>query len=104
MSIPLRFVALSGLLAAATASSLAARGAETPAGESAVTESKVPVVYVVPMSGQMGTDIHPSIYDEVVKDVMEVQPDVIVYQLKSADIDNNFYLAGNDDRREFGLA
>ncbi|MCP4797605.1 MAG: hypothetical protein GY885_15745, partial [Phycisphaeraceae bacterium] len=70
----------------------------------AITESKVPVVYVVPMSGQMGTDIHPSIYDEVVKDVMEVQPDVIVYQLKSADIDNNFYLAGNDDRREFGLA
>ena len=104
MSTPLRFVALSGLLAAATVSSLAARGAETPASVSAANESKVPVVYVVPMSGQMGTDIHPSIYDEVVKDVMEVQPDVIVYQLKSADIDNNFYLAGNDDRREFGLA
>lgn len=104
MSIPLRFVALSGLLAAATASSLAARGAETPANESDPSESKVPVVYVVPMSGQMGTDIHPSIYEEVVKDVMEVQPDVVVYQLKSADIDNNFYLAGNDDRREFGLA
>ena len=104
MSIPLRFVALSGLLAAATVSSLAARGAETPASVSAANESKVPVVYVVPMSGQMGTDIHPSIYDEVIKDVMEVKPDVIVYQLKSADIDNNFYLAGNDDRREFGLA
>ncbi|MCP4797840.1 MAG: hypothetical protein GY885_16940, partial [Phycisphaeraceae bacterium] len=80
MSTPLRFIALSGLLAAATASSLAARGAETPANAPAITESKVPVVYVVPMSGQMGTDIHPSIYDEVVKDVMEVQPDVIVYQ------------------------
>ncbi|MDB4775885.1 hypothetical protein OAG62_02050 [bacterium] len=68
------------------------------------SDNRVPVVYVVPMSGQMGTDIHPSIYDEVIEDALKVNPDVIVYQLKSADIDNNFYLAGNDDRREFGLA
>ncbi len=67
-------------------------------------DTGVPVVYVVPMSGQMGTDIHPSIYDDVIEDILKVQPDVIVYQLKSADIDTNFYLAGNDDRREFGMA
>jgi hypothetical protein len=73
-------------------------------GVANATDNRVPVVYVVPMSGQMGTDIHPAIYDEVIKDALKVQPDVIVYQLKSADIDNNFYLAGNDDRREFGMA
>ena len=73
-------------------------------GVANATDNRVPVVYVVPMSGQMGTDIHPSIYDEVIKDALKVKPDVIVYQLKSADIDNNFYLAGNDDRREFGMA
>ena len=73
-------------------------------GVANATDNRVPVVYVVPMSGQMGTDIHPSIYDEVIKDALQVKPDVIVYQLKSADIDNNFYLAGNDDRREFGMA
>ncbi|MDG2022529.1 MAG: hypothetical protein P8J59_11320 [Phycisphaerales bacterium] len=68
------------------------------------SDNRVPVVYVVPMNGQMGTDIHPSIYDKVIEDAMKVKPDVIVYQLKSADIDKNFYLAGNDDRREFGMA
>ena len=73
-------------------------------GVANASDNRVPVVYVVPMSGQMGTDIHPSIYDKVIEDALKVNPDVIVYQLKSADIDNNFYLAGNDDRREFGMA
>ena len=31
------------------------------------SDNRVPVVYVVPMNGQMGTDIHPSIYDKVIE-------------------------------------
>ena len=65
-------------------------------------EAEVEKVYVIPLYGQMGTDIHPDIYKDVIKDAKEVQPDLIVFHLKSADIDTNFHIQ-NDDRREFGL-
>lgn len=47
--------------------------------------AKPPSVYVIPMDGQMGTDIHPVIYDRIIKDVKEKKPDLIVYRLKSSD-------------------
>ncbi len=47
--------------------------------------TKPPVVYVIPMDGQMGTDIHPSIYDRMIKDIKEVKPDLVVYRLNSHD-------------------
>ena len=68
----------------------------------AATDAKVPVVYVIPFTGQMGTDIHPSIYEEIVEDVNEVDPDIVVFRLDSADVDRNFHIQ-NDDRREQGL-
>ena len=69
----------------------------------ATSESdRAPVVYVIPLFGQMGTDIHPEIYEDVIKDANEIDPDLIVFHLKSADIDTNFHIQ-NDDRREFGL-
>ena len=66
------------------------------------TTDRAPVVYVIPLSGQMGTDIHPSVYEDVIKDANEVKPDLVIFQLDSADIDNNFHIA-NDDRKEMGL-
>lgn len=47
--------------------------------------SKPPSVYVIPMDGQMGTDIHPLIYERIVKDIKEKKPDLLVYRLKSND-------------------
>jgi hypothetical protein len=44
-----------------------------------------PKVYVIPMDGQMGTDIHPTIYERIIKDVKETKPDLIVYRLNSND-------------------
>ena len=66
------------------------------------SEDRSPVVYVIPMSGQMGTDIHPSIYEEIIEDANEIKPDLIVFRLDSADVDTNFHIQ-NDDRREFGM-
>ncbi len=60
-----------------------------------------PKVYVIPMHGQMGTDIHPQPYKAIVADAKKVKPDIIIIELKSADIDNNFYLK-NDDQKEAG--
>ena len=68
----------------------------------ASAEDRKPVVYVIPFEGQMGTDIHPSIYKEIVEDANEVKPDIVVFRLKSADVDTNFHIE-NDDRREQGL-
>ena len=45
----------------------------------------LPSVYLVPMRGQMGTDIHKSIYEEVVEDIKRVKPDVVVFELDSKD-------------------
>ena len=70
--------------------------------EDAGSEDRSPVVYVIPMSGQMGTDIHPSIYEEIIEDANEIKPDLIVFRLDSADVDTNFHIQ-NDDRREFGM-
>ncbi len=48
----------------------------------------VPSVYVVPMKGQLGTDIHPSIYRKVVEDIREVKPDAIVMVMDCKDKDD----------------
>ena len=45
----------------------------------------LPSIYLVPMRGQMGTDIHKSIYEEVVEDIKRVKPDVVVFELDSKD-------------------
>jgi hypothetical protein len=74
----------------------------TAFAEEVATEDRSPVVYVIPMTGQMGTDIHSSIYEEIIEDANEVKPDLIVFQLDSADVDTNFHIQ-NDDRREFGI-
>jgi hypothetical protein len=66
-------------------------------------EARVPVIYPVPMRGQMGTDIHPSIYERVAEDIRRVRPDLVVFMLDSADFDEVFYL-NNNDRDEFGQA
>lgn len=47
--------------------------------------TKPPVVYVVPMDGQMGTDISPGIYEKIVKDIKVAKPDLLVYRLNSND-------------------
>jgi len=45
----------------------------------------VTTVYVVPMQGQMGTDIHKSVYEDVIKDILAVKPDIVIYVLDSSE-------------------
>ena len=45
----------------------------------------VPSFYIVPMKGQMGTDITASIYKELIPDIHEQDPDVIIIVMNSAD-------------------
>jgi hypothetical protein len=61
-----------------------------------------PKVYVFPLVGQMGTDISESSFEFLTKDLAQAKPDIIVFRLKSADVDRIDYLK-NDDPNEFGL-
>lgn len=61
-----------------------------------------PNVYVVPLKGQMGTDINMQLMKMYVEDIKKVKPDIIVLELFSADVNQNFYLK-DDDQGEFGL-
>ncbi|MFM7260002.1 MAG: hypothetical protein ACKO3W_05300, partial [bacterium] len=64
--------------------------------------TSAPKVYVFPLIGQMGTDISETSFEVITKDLDKSKPDIIVFQLKSADIDRNDYLK-NDNPAEFGL-
>lgn len=67
-----------------------------------------PKVYVVSLagpeggSGQMGTDINMQLFERYIEDIKKTKPDIIVIDLFSADVNQNFYLQ-DDDRGEFGL-
>lgn len=51
-------------------------------------DPSVPGVYVIPMKGQMGTDIHPSVYKQLKDDILERNPEIIVLELHCSDIDD----------------
>ncbi len=56
----------------------------------------VPSFYMVPMKGQMGTDITSSIYKELVPDILAQDPEVIIIVMNSADYSDNFAAALGD--------
>ena len=62
---------------------------------------KLKTVYVVPFKGQFGTDIHPACYDEILKDLEARRPDIIIFELDSADIDRVEYMG--EDPRNAGI-
>ena len=63
--------------------------------------SKPPKVYVVPFGlagkGQMGADIHSSIYEAVVKDIKAKKPDLVVLSLDSAERGRREYSGAERD-------
>ena len=60
------------------------------------SNEKLPVVYTVPLVGQMGTDIHEDLVEDIIEDVQEVQPDLIVFRINSQDIGTNKHIPTYD--------
>ena len=80
---------------AALCSTMLAMGApkdSAPTNNEDGTNEKLPVVYTVPLVGQMGTDIHEDLIAEIIEDIEEVQPDVIIFRIDSADLGTNQHL------------
>jgi hypothetical protein len=88
---------------AATTSTARPSAAKAPAAPSVPAE-KLKSVYVVPFKGQFGTDIHPACYDEILKDLESKRPDVIVFELDSADIDRVEYMPDSSNAGLFSVA
>ena len=68
---------------------------ESTPNEDGATD-KLPVVYTVPLVGQMGTDIHEDLVEEVIEDIQTAQPDLIVFRINSQDIGTNMHLPTYD--------
>jgi len=52
-------------------------------------DPSVPKLYVIPIKGQMGTDVRPEVYDEIIEDVKAADPDCIVFELDCDAFDYN---------------
>jgi hypothetical protein len=68
--------------------------------------AKPPKIYVIPFGmdgkGQIGTDIHPSIYEKVAKDVKAKKPDLLILKLESYDRKRRDWLGDDTSREEIG--
>ncbi|MDP7189769.1 MAG: hypothetical protein QGI74_07885, partial [Phycisphaerales bacterium] len=42
-------------------------------------------IYIVPMRGQVGTDILPELYESIIEDIKEVSPDMVIIKIDSHD-------------------
>lgn len=68
------------------------------------TATHVPGFYIIPMKGQMGTDINATVYRELLDDIRAHDPEVIVIEFDSADVEDTFEAAlGDIDREEVSL-
>ena len=90
---PVRWLMLVG------ATALIVPVAPAPAGD----DESLTSIYVVPMKGQMGTDIHSSIYEKAVKDILEHDPDVVIFVLESADYPDLLIPQVEDPRETRGM-
>lgn len=73
-------------------------------GTARTKADEVPAFYIVPMSGQMETDIRSEVYSKVIEDIKAHKPGVIVIKLECSDIDDSWAsLMGFIDQKEMGL-
>lgn len=57
----------------------------------AMDDESLPALYVVKMTGQMMTDVRSEIYEELLDDIREQDPDVVVLQIDCKDFDERLY-------------
>ncbi len=96
-------IALASIVASAPAPFVPSPLAPQSKGAALPSTVGAPKVYVFPMHGQMGTDVSKALVEIMKEDIRKQKPDIIIYHLKSADIDRIEYLGENDDRSEFGI-
>ncbi|MCP3904762.1 MAG: hypothetical protein GY715_14135 [Planctomycetes bacterium] len=65
-------------------------------------DADAPSFYIIPMKGQMGTDVHTDVYREMLDDIHATKPDILVIEMDCKDNEDVLYsLIG---REEMGRA
>jgi hypothetical protein len=54
-------------------------------------DASAPSFYIVPMRGQMGTDVHTDVYEKMLDDIHEQKPDIIVIEMDCKDSEDMLY-------------
>jgi len=62
----------------------------------------IPSFYILPIKGQMGTDVNVAIYEKVKKDIVANKPDVLILQVECRDTEDALY--STVGKEEEGLA
>lgn len=62
----------------------------------------VPSFYIVPMKGQMGTDINAEVYKRVVDDIKQLKPDIVVIEMDCQDTEDIVF--SEKQQEDAGLA
>lgn len=69
--------------------------------------TNVPSFYIVPMKGQMGTDIRSSVYTKVIEDIRANKPDLVIIEMECSDTSELMHPGGYDMQenplREWGM-
>ncbi len=97
------------ILAAAVVTAATLAAPPSPLQADQKDPARPPRIYIVPFGmdgkGQMGTDIHSSVYQKVIKDIKAKKPDLVVIRLESAEYGKKEYSgAEQDSLRERGVS
>jgi hypothetical protein len=65
-------------------------------------DESLPTFYIVPMKGQMGTDVNSEVYDEIIEDITATNPDYLVVEMDCRDSED--WLHRDIDLKETGLS
>lgn len=57
-------------------------------------DPKVPSFYIVPMRGQMGTDVRAEVYADVIKDIRETKPTYVILDISCSDTSDLMHPTG----------
>jgi hypothetical protein len=71
------------------------------ARRAATTNLDAPAFYVVPMKGQMGTDVSIDVYKKMVDDIREMEPDYLIIEMECYDSEDR--VVNRADRADAGL-
>ncbi len=76
--------------------------------EGNVEDASLPALYVIPMVGQMGTDIRLEVYTDIIDDIKRKKPEVVVWRLECTDIKDEIlgefeYMIDRRQQEEQGL-
>lgn len=76
-------------------------GLEQGLAEGDADDESLPAFYIIPMRGQMGTDIRTDAYERVVQEIRREQPELVIWLLDCADVDE--LMISQSDQAEGGL-